>query len=145
MVFGGSVGRSIMSRGNPNPKKVDSLGRKRLNPSDYSQSGGWRQPRHIVWTCKQCSRAWNVSSKSSRYDSKCRQCGTRNSILLTTPTSYYKGRERVTQFRYFSTPEDAEFYANKQNVNWMRRRTKLGYGTKTFVKASELNKKRKPE
>lgn len=132
-------------RGNPDPKKYDSLGRKRLDPQDYSQSGGWRQPRHIVWVCKSCSRAWNVSSKSSRYDSKCRQCGTRNTILLTTPQTYYKGRERVTRFRYFSTPEDAEYHANLHNVNWMRRRTKKGYGTDTFVRASELNKRRKTE
>ncbi|GAH00433.1 unnamed protein product, partial [marine sediment metagenome] len=28
------------SRGNPNPKKIDSLGRKRLAPEAYSQEGG---------------------------------------------------------------------------------------------------------
>ena len=110
----------------PEPKKTDSLGRKRLEPEQYSQSGGWRKPRHIVWTCKVCSRAWNVSSKSSRYDSKCRQCGTRNSILL-------------------STASDAEWNAKVRNEQWMRRRTKRGYGTNTFVKASELNKKRNTE
>lgn len=131
-----------LTRGNPNPKKTDSLGRKRLNPEAYSQSGGWRQPRHIVWTCKVCSRAWNVSSRSSRYDSKCRQCGTRNSILLTTPQTFYPGRERVTKFTYFSTAEDAEFAARKKNLNWMARKTKKGFGTDTFVKASELNQKR---
>lgn len=125
----------------PEPKDYDSLGRKRLSPEKYSQSGGWRRPRHIVWICKVCSRAWNVSSRSSRYDSKCRQCGTRNSILLTTPVSYYPGRKRVTQFRYYSTAEDAEFAARKRNQSWMARRTKKGFGTDTFVKASELNKK----
>ena len=129
----------------PDPKKYDSLGRKRLNPEEYSQSGGWRRARHIVWTCKVCSRAWNVSSKSSRYDSKCRQCGTRNSILLTRPQSFYKGRKRVTKFRYFSTASDAEWNAKVRNEQWMRRRTKRGYGTNTFVKASELNKKRNTE
>jgi len=123
-------------------RNVDSLGRKRLNPEKYSQSGGWRQPRHIVWTCKVCSRAWNVSSKSSRYDSKCRQCGTRNSILLTQPGSFYPGRKRVTKFRYYSTAEDAEFAARKRNQSWMRRRTKKNYGTDTFVKASDLHKKK---
>ena len=137
------MGRSIIMTDKPEPKKYDSLGRKRLNPEDYSQSGGWRRPRHIVWTCKVCSRAWNVSSRSSRYDSKCRQCGTRNSILLTTPKTYYKGRERVTRFQYYSTAEDAEFAARKRNQSWMRKRTKKGYGTDTFVKASELNKKKK--
>ncbi len=126
----------------PDPKKYDSLGRKRLDPQDYSQSGGWRKARHIVWTCKVCSRAWNVSSRSSRYDSKCRQCGTRNSILLTTPQTFYKGRKRVTKFRYYSTAEDAEWAARKRNVEWMRRKTKKGYGTITFVKASRLNLKR---
>ena len=126
----------------PDSKKYDSLGRKRLDPQDYSQSGGWRKARHIVWTCKVCSRAWNVSSRSSRYDSKCRQCGTRNSILLTTPQTFYKGRKRVTKFRYYSTAEDAEWAARKRNVEWMRRKTKKGYGTITFVKASRLNLKR---
>lgn len=125
----------------PEPKKTDSLGRKRLSPERYSQSGGWRQPRHIVWTCKVCSRAWNVSSKSSRYDSKCRQCGTRNSILLTRPGSFYPGRKRVTQFRFFSTAEDAAWNAKVRNEQWMRKRTRRGYGTDSFVKASELNKK----
>jgi hypothetical protein len=126
----------------PDPKKTDSLGRKRLSPEKYSQSGGWRQPRHIVWTCKVCSRAWNVASKSSRYDAKCRQCGTRNTILLTRPGSFYPGRKRITQFLMFSTPGDALFYAQSRNEQWMRRRTKKGFGTNTFVKASELNKKR---
>jgi hypothetical protein len=125
----------------PDPKKHDSLGRKRLDPMDYSQSGGWRQARHIVWVCKVCSRAWNVSSKSGRYDSKCRQCGTRNTISLTNPQTFYKGRERVTKFSYYSTPEDAAYAANRHNVNWIRRRTKRGYGTSTFVKASDLMKK----
>jgi len=129
-------------RGNPNPKKTDSLGRKRLEPEQYAQHGGWLPPKHIVWRCKVCSRAWNVSSKSDRYDSKCRQCGTRNSILLRRPNSFYKGRKRVTWFRLFSSSEDAQFYAQKINFNWMRRKTKKGYGTKTFVKASEINKKR---
>jgi hypothetical protein len=126
----------------PDPEKYDSLGRKRKAPEDYSQSGGWRTPRHIVWTCKVCSRAWNVSSKSSRYDAKCRQCGTRNTILLTTPKTFYKGRKRVTHFRYYSTPEDAAFHARIRNEQWMRRRTKKGYGTDTFVQASKLNKKK---
>lgn len=126
----------------PDPKKYDSLGRKRLNPEEYSQSGGWRRARHIVWTCKVCSRAWNVSSKSGRYDAKCRQCGTRNTILLTRPETFYKGRKRVTKFRYYSTAEDAAFHARIRNEQWMRRRTKRGYGTDTFVKASKINKKK---
>ena len=126
----------------PDPKKTDSLGRKRLAPEKYSQSGGWKQPQHIVWTCKVCSRAWNVSSRSDRLDTKCRQCGTRNTILLRRPDSFYSGRKRVTKFRFFPTPGDAEWNARKRNVEWMRRRTKKGYGTITFVPASKLNLKR---
>jgi hypothetical protein len=126
----------------PDPKKYDSLGRKRLAPEAYSQHGGWRHEQHIVWTCKVCSRAWNVTSKSERYDSKCRQCGTRNSILLRRPNSYYIGRKRVTKFRFFPTAEDAQFNARLRNEQWMRRRTKRGYGTDTFVKASDLHKKK---
>jgi len=126
----------------PTPKKTDSLGRKRLSPEKYSQSGGWREPRFIVWTCKVCSRAWNVASKSERLDTKCRQCGTRNTILLRRPGSFYLGRKRITKFTMFSTPGDALFYAQSRNEQWMRRRTKKGFGTNTFVKASELNQKR---
>ena len=61
------------------------------------------------------------------------------------PTSFYPGRKRVTQFQMFSTPGDALFYAQSRNEQWMRRRTKKGFGTDTFVKASEINKKRKTE
>ncbi len=132
-----SKGAIIMDK-----KKTDSLGRKRLPNEDYSQQGGWRQPKHIVWTCKVCSRAWNVTSRSDRYDSKCRQCGTRNSILLRRPNSFYPGRKRVTKFRYYPSAEEAEFVARRRNEQWMRRRTKKGYGTDTFVKAKDLNKKR---
>ncbi len=126
----------------PDPKKYDPLGRKRLAPEAYAQHGGWRHEQHIVWTCKVCSRAWNVTSKSERYDSKCRQCGTRNSILLRRPNSFYPGRKRVTKFRYYPSAEEAEFVARRRNEQWMRRRTKKGYGTDTFVKAKDLNKKR---
>lgn len=126
----------------PDPKKTDSLGRNRLPPERYSQSGGSCGAKHIVWTCKVCSRAWNVTSRSYRYDSKCRQCGTRNSILMTRPQSFYPGRKRVTKFSYFPTAEDASWNARLRNEQWMRRRTKKGYGTNTFVTAGELNKKR---
>lgn len=124
----------------PDPKKTDSLGRKRLSPEKYSQSGGWRQPRHIVWTCKVCSRAWNVASKSSRYDAKCRQCGTRNTILMTRPSSYYKSRPRVTHFSYYPDAETAAFEARKYNQRWMQRKVKLQYRESGFVKASNFNK-----
>ncbi|GAG85727.1 unnamed protein product, partial [marine sediment metagenome] len=60
------------SRGNPSPKKTDSLGRPRLAPERYSQHGGRSAQKHFVWFCKRCSRAWNVTSKSNRYDSVCR-------------------------------------------------------------------------
>ena len=126
----------------PDPKKTDSLGRNRLPSERYSQSGGNCQAKHIVWTCKKCSRAWNVTSRSYRYDSKCRQCGTRNSILMTRPQSFYPGRKRVTKFQYFPSAEDAAWNAKKRNVNWMKRRTKKGYGKVSFVKASWLNLKR---
>ena len=120
----------------PDPKKVDSLGRKRLSAEKYSQAGGWRKARHIVWRCKRCKRAWNVSSKSSRYDAKCRQCGVRNTILLTTPSSFYRGRKRVTTFSYFSTPEDAEFEARRINVNWMKNKLPKNERNTSFVKAT---------
>ncbi len=123
----------------PDPKKTDSLGRNRLPSERYSQHGGSVRPKHIVWTCKVCSRAWNVTSKSYRYDSKCRQCGTRNTILLTLPKSYIKSRKRITKFSFYPTAEMAQFIAQKRNQNWMRRKTKSGFGTSTFVKGSELN------
>tara|TARA_Y100000015_G_scaffold40367_1_gene45186 strand:- start:77 stop:511 length:435 start_codon:yes stop_codon:yes gene_type:complete len=121
-------------------EKYDSLGRKRLAPERYSQAGGWKsKAKHIVWICKHCSRAWNVSSRSSRYDSKCRQCGTRNSILLTTPQTYYQARQRVTKFSEYSHPEDAQFAARKHNHHWMKRRLPK-YDSGSFEKASLLNK-----
>jgi len=136
------VGRGIISRGNPTPKKTDSLGRKRLNPEAYSQSGGNYYLRHIVWTCKVCSRAWNVTTKSSRYDSKCRQCGTRNSISLVRRRTLSNTRGRVTFFEEFSHAEDAEIRARILNLAWMKRRTPKYLAQEGFVKASEHMKKR---
>lgn len=124
----------------PDPKKTDSLGRNRLSSERYSQHGGTVRPKHIVWRCKVCSRHWNVTSKSYRYDSKCRQCGTRNSILLTLPKTYVKSRERVTQFQYFPDAETAEFVARKKNLVWMENRIKNQYRDSSFVKASMFNK-----
>lgn len=127
-------------RGNPNPKKIDSLGRNRLAPERYSQSGGSNRPKHIVWSCKTCSRHWNVTSKSYRYDAKCRTCGTRNTILLTLPGSYYPGRARVTQFQYYPDAQTAAFIARKKNLVWMENRIKKQYRDSSFVRANNFNK-----
>jgi len=128
------------SRGNPNPKKVDSLGRKRLAPGAYSQEGGSYYTRHIVWRCKQCSRAWNVTTKSKRYDSKCRQCGTRNSISLVRKKTYSNTRDRITKFEQFTLAEDAAFEARRLNARWMHLRTPLFEAQSGFSRASLFNK-----
>jgi len=124
----------------PEPKKIDSLGRDRLPSERYSQGGGTNKPKHIVWRCKGCSRHWNLTSKSYRYDSKCRQCGIRNTILLTLPKTYVKSRKRVTQFEFFPDAETAEFVARKKNIVWMENRIKKQYRDSSFIKASMFNK-----
>lgn len=124
----------------PDAKKTDSLGRKRLPKERYSQDGGRSGKKYIVWRCKVCSRAWNVTSKSHRYDSFCRQCGTRNTILMTRPTSYYQARPRVTHFSYYPDAETAAFAARKYNSSWMQRKVKLQYRESGFVKASNFDK-----
>jgi len=124
----------------PPPKKTDSLGRNRLEKSRYSQSGGLSKKKFIVYRCKKCFRSWNVASKSHRYDAKCRQCGTRNTILMTLPKTYYKGRSRVTQFEYYPDAETASFMARKRNQLWMQKRIKHQYRDSSFVKASMFNK-----
>tara|TARA_Y100000385_G_C13072041_1_gene629521 strand:+ start:511 stop:711 length:201 start_codon:yes stop_codon:yes gene_type:complete len=58
---------------------------------------------------------------------------------LTLPKSYIKSRKRITKFSFYPTAEMAQFIAQKRNQNWMRRKTKSGFGTSTFVKGSELN------
>jgi len=136
----GCVGRGSIGRGNPNPKKTDSLGRKRLAPEAYSQAGGDYYTRHIVWRCKNCSRAWNLTTRSSRYDSKCRQCGTRNSISLVRRRTLANTRGRVTKFEEYSNPEDAEIYARILNLAWMKARTPKYLAQQGFVKAN-LHKK----
>ena len=128
------------SRGNPNPKKIDSLGRKRLAPEAYSQDGGAYYTRHIVWRCKRCSRAWNATTKSKRYDSKCRQCGTRNSISLVRKKTYSNTRDRITKFEQFTLAEDAAFEARRLNARWMHLRTPLFEGQSGFTRATLFNK-----
>jgi len=123
----------------PTPKKTDSLGRNRLPSERYSQHGGPLRPKHIVWTCKVCSKAWNIKSKSIRYDAKCRFCETRNTIYLTLPKTYYKGRTRVTQFSYFPDAETAAFEAKRRNLQWMQRKVSAQYRESGFVKATLFN------
>jgi len=124
----------------PTPKKYDSLGRNRLPSEDYSQHGGILSPRFIVWTCKMCSKAWNISSKSLRYDSFCRFCETRNTIYLTQPKTFYKGRTRTTKFQYFPDAQSAAFQAAKMNHGWMQRKVGYQYRESGFVKANMHNK-----
>jgi len=124
----------------PPPKKYDSLGRNRLPSEDYSQHGGTLRPKHIVWTCKTCSKHWNISSKSLRYDSKCRFCETRNTIYLTQQKTFYKGRTRITQFSYFPDASMAAFEAKRRNLLWMQRRVLAQYRESGFVKATMFNK-----
>lgn len=124
----------------PEPQNIDSLGRDRLPSERYSQAGGSNKPKHIVWRCKVCRRHWNVTSKSYRYDSKCRQCGTRNSILLTLPKTYVKSRRRVTEFEFFPDAETAQFVARKKNLVWMENKVKPQYRSGEFHRASMHNK-----
>ena len=122
------------------PSTTDSLGRNRLPSKRYSQSGGRLRPRHIVWTCKVCSRCWNVTSKAYRYDSKCRQCNTRNSILFTgSKGSWNPTRKRVTQFEFFPSAEEAEYSCIVRNRNWMKKKFKKAYRHAGFVTATHHN------
>ena len=128
-------------KGNPDPAKYDSLGRKRKPSQDYSQSGGWKsKPKCFVYQCKACKRRWPVASRSSRYDGKCRTCGVRNTILLTLPKTYYRARKRITQFWYYPTMEEAKFHAIKYNKTWMQKRIKPQYRSGEFHTASMHNK-----
>jgi len=127
----------------PNPKKIDSLGRIRLPKEEYSQGGGRLSPRYFVWTCKQCSKAWNVRSCSPRYDAKCRGCGTRNSIMFTSGKGvYYQGRERVTKFDYYPNSQEASHAAISHNMKWMKRRIAKCFQDELFTTANLLNKPR---
>jgi len=124
----------------PPPKKVDSLGRKRLASKAYAQHGGDYYTRHIVWRCKVCSRAWNATTKSKRYDSKCRQCGTRNSISLVRKRTLSNTRNRITKFEQFTLAEDAAFEARRLNARWMMLRTPKFESPGGFSRASLFNK-----
>lgn len=128
------------SRGNPNPKKIDSLGRKRLAPEAYSQEGGDYYTRHIVWRCKACSKAWNVTTKSRRYDSKCRFCETRNSISLVRRKTLANTRGRKTRFQEFTQAKDAEIHARILNSRWMHLRTPKYETESGFTRATLFNK-----
>tara|TARA_R110001583_G_scaffold192142_1_gene358353 strand:+ start:1674 stop:2126 length:453 start_codon:yes stop_codon:yes gene_type:complete len=125
----------------PTPKKIDSLGRKRREKEAYAQHGGWKKsPKHFVYQCKSCDRRWPVASRSSRYDAKCRTCGVRNTILLTLPKTYYRGRERVTRFSYYPSAEEAKYHAIKWNKVWMENKVKSQYRSGEFHRASIHNK-----
>lgn len=121
--------------------KRDSLGRERRPDWAYSQHGGRSSPKFICWTCKVCSRVWPATSRSDRYDTKCRQCGTRNTIKFTGETgSWIQGRERVTRFLYYPTIQMATRYAIFSNKQWMARRRKMQYNHQGFSTANMLDK-----
>jgi len=81
-----------------------------------------------------------LTTRSKRYDSKCRQCGTRNSISLVRRKTLANTRGRITKFEEFSLPEDAEIRARILNLAWMRARTPKYLAQEGFVKAN-LHKK----